>query len=268
MHVNQEPYHELYGKILSYGGQALFSDVVVPWLESAREEKTWLPDLARRASPENAMEQEENWRLYALSRIVDLLSVGATPGVAAGASGWSIATLTIGEFRTAMEELGLEAIHAPSFHPFFHEVTSVEQAPDPSAPPVVSSEVWPGYRIGRLLLCRARSRVVAGRDHLVKEVAETSCMYWAFARHNRPRSDLSVGWGSNSQWRTSFRLDYEVAGTYFFNHGGKGLLERDDDVLEQDEKLELLRHRCFVRCTKDDSDFWPYDWSAIERPPT
>jgi hypothetical protein len=29
--------------------------------------------------------------------------------------------------------------------------------------------------------------------------------------------------------------------------------------LTPEEKLELLRHRCFVRCRKPDADRWPYN---------
>jgi len=32
-----------------------------------------------------------------------------------------------------------------------------------------------------------------------------------------------------------------------------------DEDLTAEEKLELLRHRCFVRCRKPDADRWPYN---------
>lgn len=263
MHVVQQPYRDLYHKLLSYDGGALFSDVVAPWLASVKVEKTWLRDVARRASPGNELAQEDSWRLYALSRIIDLLSIGATRPESGS---WRIAPLTRGQFTEAMEELGLAAVSAPSFHPFFHEIDTVDEAQDSNAPAEIREEVLPGYRIGKLLACRARCRIVVGREQMKKEVADASVLYWAFARNNRPTADLSVGWGSNSQWRTSFRLDYEVDGTYYFNHGGERAPTNGDETLETDEILELLRHRCFVRCAKDGSDLWPYAWCAIERP--
>lgn len=45
-------------------------------------------------------------------------------------------------------------------------------------------------------------------------------------------------------------------------------VRQDDDrcgeALPDHERLELLRHRCFVRCDRDHTDLWPYNWSAIE----
>lgn len=263
MHVVQQPYRDLYDELLSYHGEALFSDVVAPWLASAEAEKTWLRDVARRASPEHELAHEESWRLYALSRIVDLLSIGAT---GAERGGWKVAPLTIRQFAESMEGLGLAAVSAPSFHPFFHEIDTVDEAQDANAPAEIREEVLPGYRIGKLLVCRARCRISVGREQMNKEIAETSVLYWAFARNNRATTDLSVGWGSNSQWRTSFRLDYEVDGTYYYNHGAARAPAEGDETLETDEILELVRHRCFVRCSKDGSDLWPYAWCAIERP--
>lgn len=43
----------------------------------------------------------------------------------------------------------------------------------------------------------------------------------------------------------------------------------DDDTdadLSDREKIELLRHRCFVSCAKRHADRWPYDWRLVERP--
>jgi hypothetical protein len=37
-----------------------------------------------------------------------------------------------------------------------------------------------------------------------------------------------------------------------------------DEDLYAEEKLELLRHRCFVRCAKRDDDRWPYSDSYRE----
>lgn len=45
----------------------------------------------------------------------------------------------------------------------------------------------------------------------------------------------------------------------------EGNEELELDLVDS-ERLELLAHRCFVRCPKPHADRWPYDWSAIQRP--
>ena len=266
VHTAQQPYRELHDSILEYEGEDLFTDVVRPWLSSATAEKRWLDDLRGRARPHHPMSQEENWRLYALSRIVELLSIGLTPARVGLEQRWHVAELHADEFAAAMENLGLERVEQAAFSPFYHEVASVEQTGDDTTPPSIISEFAPGFRVGALLIARARCQVSSGRNHLVGTVAEMSTLYWAFARNNRPVTDLSAGWGSNSQWRTPFRTDYAYEGTLFFNADPNAHCPaiEDDASLNLDEQLELLRHRCFVRCSKDHADLWPYDWSAEE----
>jgi hypothetical protein len=90
MHVAPQPYRQLYHSILEYKGEGLFEDVVRPWLFRATEEKRWLDDLRGRARPDLRMSQEENWRLYALSRIVDLLSIGLPQRDSNGSNGGTL----------------------------------------------------------------------------------------------------------------------------------------------------------------------------------
>ena len=83
---------------------------------------------------------------------------------------------------------------------------------------------------------------------------------------NRACQDLSVGWGSNSQWRTDFRRDYHAGTDFYFNVDGtndlrRPLSEPDRDGLTRGERIELLTHRCFITVDKDKplNDLWPYD---------
>lgn len=266
MHQDQAPYRELYDAIMDYDGDALHDDVVRPWMRRQDAERRWLDALRRRpGSPIPPVSPEENWRLYALSRIVELLTLSFAPREDGRPDTWETATVQPHEHVEVMAHFGLEPVAREGFHPFFHEVVSVDADPDPAAAPRVVHTYWPGYRLGALLVCRAGCRVRAGREHLVKEIAERSTLYWAFARQTRPTHDPSVGWGSNSQWRTNFRRDYEIGGTLYLNVDGKGKQPggMDDDVTGT-ERLELLRHRCFVRCPKPHDDLWPYDFTSSE----
>jgi hypothetical protein len=102
----------------------------------------------------------------------------------------------------------------------------------------------------------ARAGVVAGG--FVKEIAESSTLYWAYYRANRRTEDLSRGWGHNSQWRTALRRDYLLGGIAYYNVDARPAGPPHDEDLTAAEKLELLRHRCFVRCPKRHDDRFPY----------
>lgn len=266
MHEDQAPYRLLYDLILDYEGTELYAGVVRPWLQSNGGERVWLADFAqRRGDPVPAASVEDLWRLYALSRIVELVRLGLAPSGREVAGGWRTATILHGEYVDFMDSLGLQRIVRPSFHPFFHEIVTVDLLPEETAPIAIVEEYWPGYMLGPLLLTRAGCAVAAGAAHLTKEVAEHSILYWAFARRTRPTEDLSRGWGSNSQWRTDFRRDYVLDGRLHYNVDavGKRSASQDEDLTDA-ERLELLRHRCFVQCVKPDGDRWPYASSHVE----
>jgi len=105
---------------------------------------------------------------------------------------------------------------------------------------------------------------VAGRERIDPERAARSTLYWAFARNGRPTTDLSRGWGSNSQWRTSFRRDYEADGVLYYNVDVVRETRGADPDLDEAAARELVRHRCFVTGTQPDDDRWPYDRTLIE----
>jgi len=263
MHIDQQPYRDLYDAMLEYEGDALHDDLLRPWLRQNDGERRWLDGIrGRTGDPVPPMQPEESWRLYALSRIVQLLQLSFAPPAADAA--WTIAPVTVDEYARFMAALGLEAVDRAGFHPFFHEVVTVDELPDDSAPPEVVEHHWPGYTLGPLLITRAGCRVRAGRLHMVKEIAERSTLYWAYARNTRPAADLSHGWGGNSQWRTAFRRDYALDGRLHYNVDAKPTPGGMRDDLAAAERAELLRHRCFVTCTKPSDDRWPYDLGLVE----
>jgi hypothetical protein len=267
MHADQQPYRELYRQILDYGGDALFDDVLHPWLRGVDAERRWLDELrARRGDPIPRVAVEERWRLYALSRIIDLLQLSFAPR--AGDAEWNVAAITRAQHTRFMDALGLEPVERADFHPFFHEVVTVDELPDENAPPGLVGLYWPGCTLGPLLIGRAGCRVEAGRRHLRKEIAERSTLYWAYARNNRPSADASHGWGGNSQWRTDFRRDYALGSTLHYNVDARPPPFRMDEDLSAAERLELLRHRCFVTTPKRDDDRWPYGETWVEDAPS
>lgn len=263
MHSDQQPYRQLHDEMLEYEGDALFDDVLQPWLRTQDGERRWLAGLrGRRGDPVPAMGPEDSWRLYALSRILQLLQLSLAPRTLR--EGWDVAPVSRDELARFMDALGLQAVECPGFHPFYHEIVTVDQAPEEDAAPVVETELWPGCTLGPLLVSRAGVRVRAGRRHLVKEIAERSTLYWAYARNNRRAEDLGSGWGSNSQWRTEFRRDYALDGALHYNVDGRDPGPGAGIDLTATERAELLRHRCFVTCTRPSDDLWPYGLRLTE----
>jgi hypothetical protein len=194
---------------------------------------------------------EASWSLYAFSRVVDVLvsSLGprATPMVQIDADGLSL----------LMDALSAQPVKAP-FHPFFHEIVMVTATDDADQQPTIVDEYWPSFMRGSLLLCRGGVHIEAGAHHINKTIAESSMMYFTHQRSWRRTHDPSQGWGSNSQWRTSFRRDYLIDGYAHYNTDARA--DRDDDGgLTPQQRHELLVHRCFVTSSSNDTDHWPYN---------
>jgi hypothetical protein len=223
------------------------------------------------------------WSLYALSRVSDLLlvpfaPVGDTAQFAPFHSTWVPFPLDAQERTAWFLALGMRPIEAVTFHPFYHEIVAVESSSDPSEPITLVETMWPGFMLGQMLLCRAGVKVRGGSQNISKQVAETSTLYFTYRRNNRPTSDLSHGWGSNSQWGTDFRRDYEDAAMFYYNVDRAVSVDEpypfseydqydaeDQTVsLTRDQRIELLTHRCFIVTDKPHGDLWPFDFTYEE----
>jgi hypothetical protein len=210
------------------------------------------------------VEREDLWRLYALSRVnqILLLRFQRAKADTSDRPGLSVSQ---DEYVAFAEALGFAVAQTPAFSPFYHEIVEVEYADDRRQPVSLRGSYWPCLMLGDMLFSRAGVRVCGGNEVLRKEVAESSTLYWAYRRKNRPHQDLSQGWGSNSQWRTAFRRDYRVGQELYYNVDGTHDLSvpepptEDDNELTREERVELLTNRCFIFTTKPDGDLWPYD---------
>ncbi len=227
------------------------------WLVDHDDERVWLESLSTVATV-SAFDDEDLWRLYALSRVNDLLLLGSEP--------------PHDDYVEVMTGLGMRIVKRDAFHPFFHEVVAIEASDDSSTPPRIQREIWPCLFLGNLLFSRAGCAIDAGRNHMDPTLAAHTTLYWTHRRSHRPVQDLSVGWGHNSQWRTPFRRDYWLGPTLHYNvdahldvrAANLAFHNPAREDLPPDERVELLRHRCFVRTRKPHHDLWPYDDRLVE----
>ena len=183
--------------------------------------------------------------------------------------------LSPSEYENFFQKLDFKVIQHAQFHPFYHEIVAVEQAEDDDAPIQVTNVLWNALMLGNMMFARARVAVRGGCNYIVKEIAEQSTLYWAYLRTNRDHQDLSHGWGHNSQWRTRFRRDYLIKNWYLYNvdeiNKPMGIdlnketlilsLLAEDSLLSLatiPERIELLVNRCFIKCTLDSSNLFPY----------
>lgn len=209
---------------------------------------------------------EHLWELYAFSRASDVLLLPFQKGDYDGSS-WAGPNLTPDERDSYLVSLGLSPIARKTFHPFFHEIVEVVQSSDAAEPISFDTVLWSGFMLGSLLFCRAGVRVRGGRDYIKKEIAETSTLYFTYRRKNRPVSDLSHGWGSNSQWRTGSRRDYVDEAYFYYSVDGAidaSLPPTDNSPLSAGgnlvpkERIELLVNRCFILSESPHQELWPY----------
>ena len=256
----------LWDSIVDYEGSGLWREVLAPWLDEAGDQaRIWLDAFRRRhGDPIPSASHEDLIDLYALSRVVDALLFNFQPGIPSDPRADAPTVLAVDDYVRFMSAIGGQTVHAPAFSPFFHEIVRVEQNGDPKAPIGLVGELWPAVMAGDLMIARAGVAVSGGRDHIDKRIAETSTLYWTYQRRNRPRNDLSLGWGFNSGWATAFRRDYQIDGGFHFNVDGKIDLrsppeEPDRDGLTPSERLELLVNRCFITAGKPHNDLWPFD---------
>ncbi|MFF2012141.1 hypothetical protein ACFVWY_24075 [Streptomyces sp. NPDC058195] len=282
---------ELYEALGEYEGTAPHERIVVPWLGRAQGGyRAWLATAAADSAWWAGQGTEPGgqalvWELYALHRVSDLLlpAVGPSVGRTGFPDPWPL--LPERAYLGLFTSLGMTPFgDGDTFDPFLHEIVEVEQAGDPHAPAEITEILWPGLMLGQLLFSRAGVRVRAGAGYAQRGVADRGPLYWTFRRRHRPTADLSQGWGGNSQWRTSFRLDYRTPAGDRLNVAADRPIDGSDDLppahpnnlspeerlLTPGERRELLRHRCLLRVPEAadalagspgwERDLLPFDW--------
>jgi hypothetical protein len=257
-------FRSLHDDLLEYNGQATFDEVLRPWLEKSMVEVEWLRSIRQRTGQQiPAMPAEELWDLYAVSRAIELLALGFQTGLADG-SDWPGPAIPEDEFARFAQLVGLDVARPRQYSSFHHEIVGLSVAADAAQPAQLLRYHWPCLMLGPLLFMRAGVTVSSGCSVMARGIADKSTLYWTYRRKTRPHQDLAHGWGSNSSWRTSFRRDYLLDGTFHFNVDGdvdlfklrKGAL--NDEGLSLEERKELVANRCFVVTTKDHADQFPY----------
>jgi len=238
-------------------------EVLLPWLEVRPHVVSELHEWGRPGSHRVRVPREGDYYsalegLYALSRVVDVLVSPFQPldGTNNAQQRWQGSIPDASAWPAFHAAIGAAPVAETAFHPFFHEIVSVQVSEDDAEPPSLLGEYWPGAIVGGLLIARAGVAIRAGTDHVDAEVATRSALYWAWWRRNRATVDLSHGWGHNSQWGTDFRRDYLADGLLHYN------VDADHEV----DRPDLLRYRCSTRSDLG-ADEWPFDDTFVEPAP-
>lgn len=255
----------LYDAVLSYEGTALHADVLAPWLGQNAAAREWLLDFARRpGTPVPPASAEDLHALYAVSRVSEILLGVFQP---ATVSEWPELDISLEEYTAFMTGLGFAVAEPAVFSPFYHEVVEITPQDDDEAPVEITGSFWPCLMLGNMLFSRAGVSVRSGRRWLRPELAASTTLYWSYCRRYRPCSDLSHGWGSNSQWRTAFRRDYRFGSEIYFNVDEKRAVTDPNPpgqspcTLTLAQRIELVTHRCLVTLPGAHADLFPYPYS-------
>jgi hypothetical protein len=267
MYGTQLPLIDLYRSLAEYAGDDAYVDILETWPDDNAEELRWIADFERRTNDNwSAATDEDECRLYTLFRVTSLMLLRFQSGRADGTD-YKGPALPVEAIQFFLERLGFRVPNTHEYHPFYHEILSVNQAERSEEPVHITQVHWPCFMLGDMIFCRSGVSVSAGRSYVIKEIAESSKLYWTYRRKDRPCNDRSHGWGHNSQWRTALRRDYRTKDRYHFNIGGRESLN-DLTVTVDDMPLpyliELVRNRCLVKTQLDDSDLHPYPYSYIE----
>jgi hypothetical protein len=257
-------FRELYDLLMDYEGDNLYEAVLQPWTAKAQTAVSAFAQFQTMSRYDTKSDEFvlPIWNLYALSRVNDYLLL---PFQNDEREGWAGPAVSVEQYLEFFIDLGFTPIVSTRFSAFRHEIVRVQPSQDEAAPISVVEVLWPGLMFGNMLVSRSGIVASGGASNLVTGVADGSTLYFTHRRLHRKTSDLSMGWGSNSQWRTTFRRDYECQGKRIYNIDGEHSLNRvpssseDRDNLTIDERIELCRNRCFLVTKKSHGDLWPFD---------
>lgn len=256
----------LYFNIIEFEGDTIFDDLLKKWI-SQNNYNLHLAELSNKILPDkHLLSQEDIWELYALSRVLDVLTLRFQPNKNADGSDWLGPNVTISEYISFCELIGLKVSTPQKFHNFSCEIIDAEQGENNFE---IKEFYFPTVMLKNLMIKKAGLKILMNDTDFDLNLINNTTIYWAFRRKNRPYNDLSIGWGSNLQWRTDFRLDIETAENYIYNYDGKINLNHlpnlADDDLSISEAIELTKTRHFIYSKKEGSDLFPYDYRYDEK---
>jgi hypothetical protein len=258
---------DLFDKINAYTRDDLYHEVLLPWITHHRYHLViaQMAEFIGDGQLIAPLPVDMSWRLYALSRVLDCLTLGFQPAAANDDFPYR-PVLSRQQYMAFAEAMGLTLREPTCFHPFYCEILAAECGEKPFA--IVDSR-YPALMLGSLLIHRGGVTVTLPPSQYNLDLVNRAELYWAYCRRHRTAHDLSHGWGSNSQWRTGFRLDFACATGFLYNAEGKidltptgqsvpSNMPLDDMSLAEARELTVYRH--FIHCTKPDGDLFPYDF--------
>ena len=271
MDATLQTYRALVAELGEYEGEQVYAEILAPWVAENGGEVEWLAALAARpGTPFPPVSSGELHRLASLGRVFDALlnQFQLTDSDDPSASGWLSDGLTVPEFVSFAEALGLTAVGEEPFAPFLHEIVSAETSAEAGEPIAVVGSLWPALMLGEMLVLRGGVRVRGGSDHLDPGLAAQSPLYWSHTRPHRRCVEPPAG-------RGVFRRDYRIGETEYLN------VDAADDAthlgpgdgryweLPPEGWVELVRHRCNIKALSEDAsvDLDPFDLRLTLYPP-
>jgi hypothetical protein len=208
--------------------------------------------------------------MYALTRVLDVLTLRFQPDNSADGD-WPGPALTVSEYTSFVELIGLKVETPRVFDHFNCEILEAQKGQNDFE---IIECCFPTVKLKGLVIKRGGVKILLNPLTYDLALVNKASIYWAFRRKNRKYLDLSQGWGSNSQWRTNFRVDIETATGYIYNKKGKldlnnvtpELLEElSQQGLDIQDGIELTKFRHFIKSTKEDTDLFPYNFKYEEK---
>lgn len=271
MYGSQMPWVELKDSIFEHEGERLFEDLLQKWVKQNLNQVQWVEDFKNRTCSNwyNATYQDL-CQLYAISRISGIL-LTILIGKPSNRPNWREPSITLEEFNHFHESLGFKIVTYVNYHPFYFEIQKVSHRSDANNKIKLTKIDWPAFMLGDMMYFRGGAHVEGGSNFIEKEVAENSTLYWTYRHPRRNCQDLSLGWGSNSQWRTSFRRDYKSDGQFHYCVDAKYSLDENEfspqEDLPKEVLIELVKNRCLIktRLESSDEDLLPYEYRLTEK---
>lgn len=250
--------------------------LIEPHREALAQARVFFEEIRDRAptwSPWPELHPGESENLYALSRLNDLTLERLQPAPQERPRADDPRLPTAAQYETFWRALGFAVARPTAFHPFHCEVVEVVAGERDEVE--VLDVLWPALNLGGMMFSRAGVRIRAPASRYLPGIASTT-LYWSWRRRGRATTDMSDGWGHNSQWRTDFRRDFELADRYAYNvdvrDEGIDLASVPEDAdaggLSRAQQIDLLRHRALtLPLLAQDGGLYPFrDWFDEMKP--
>ncbi|MDL2302874.1 hypothetical protein LJC28_00590 [Dysgonomonas sp. OttesenSCG-928-D17] len=163
----------LYERIIEYNGEKLYDDILIPWINN-NNYKEYLKNIEGLLLENKDIAIEDSWELYALSRVLDIMTLRFQLNNKADGNNWLGPELKLKEYENFINLLGLTLKENIEYNSFYCEIINAIDGNDDFK---IIENYHPPIILGNLLIKKGGVKITLNTQKYNLSIINNSTLY-------------------------------------------------------------------------------------------